>query len=135
MFSNVPNQSRREKMGTHPEEHRIEKLDVNVGVAGESVSLNNLEDYFSEINPSGLTEAKIQRRVTVEKLKEKKRDYAFIILMLTIFLVGAAIALFILSKIGGGSVDPQAIANAIESGLARQTARVITQNATATGIG
>lgn len=118
-------------------EEEMKAGDLLAHIGGQSISLGELVDYFSEQMPADLQESKIQHRVTVETIKNKKRDIALYVVLLAIIMVAGAVAFAMVSSVGnnaGTQVDPNAITSAIESGLAKSQTKVIMQN-TSTALG
>jgi hypothetical protein len=102
------------------ERYKEEDKPPTITIWGESVSLEEIENYFASTERSDFIEAEIQRRTAfqvIQKLRTPENWFKWAII-LVIIMIGAAIAYVIVTS-GGGSTISHAIQN-IASGISGQ---------------
>ena len=108
----------------------VQTIDERLGEAKMYINsvIQSVENFLREINPA-LIKARIERRVAREMEGMRKTDWAKIVMLLTIFLIGASIAIFIIQSSFSSQQTPGWVSTLIKSMQGRQT-RVISHNTT-----
>jgi hypothetical protein len=107
------------------ERYKEEDKPPTITIWGESVSLEEIENYFASTERSDFIEAEIQRRTAaqvIQKLRTPENWFKWAII-LVIIMIGAAIAYAIIQQAGGGTGISHAI-QSIASGISGQPANI-----------
>jgi hypothetical protein len=113
------------------ERYKEENKQATITIWGETVNLEEIENYFASTERSDFIEAEIQRRTAaqvIQKLRTPENWFKWAII-LVIIMIGAAIAYVIIQQAGGGAGISHAI-QSIASGISGQSAANIPSNAT-----
>jgi hypothetical protein len=104
------------------ERHKKEEKPTAITIWGESVGLEEIENYFASTERSDFIEAEIQRRTAaqvIQKLRTPENWFKWAII-LVIIMIGAAIA-YVMITSGGGSTISHTI-QSIAGGISGQPA-------------
>jgi hypothetical protein len=113
------------------ERYKEEEKPTTITIWGETVNLEEIENYFASTERSDFIEAEIQRRTAaqvIQKLRTPENWFKWAI-VLVVIMIGAAIAYVIIQQAGGGAGISHAI-QSIASGISGQSAPTIPSNAT-----